>query len=78
MLAHLQENGITRLYVGGLATDYCVKQSVLDARAAGLTVTVLEDAIAGVEVRPGDSARALAEMRASGAGVVAHAGSLTG
>ena len=78
LLAHLQENGITRLYVGGLATDYCVKQSVLDARAAGLTVTVLEDAIAGVEVRPGDSARALAEMRASGAGVVAHAGSLTG
>ena len=53
--------------MGGLATDYCVKHSVLDARRAGLEVTVLTDAIAGVEVNVGDSERALEEMRAAGA-----------
>ena len=67
-LAHeLRERGITRLYVGGLATDYCVRHSVLDALKGGLEVTVLTDAIAGVDVQPGDSARATDEMRAAGA-----------
>jgi nicotinamidase/pyrazinamidase len=73
----LRQHGVTHLFVGGLATDYCVKHSVLDALAAGLQVTVLEDAIAGVDVQPGDSARALEEMRAKGAEVAARAGSLT-
>src|SRR4029434_2265628 len=50
---------IDHLYVGGLATDYCVKHSVLAALRAGLHVTVLADAIAGVDVEPGDSARAI-------------------
>ena len=68
-LADLRERQVQHLYVGGLATDYCVKHSVLDARRAGLEVTVLTDAIAGVEVRPGDSARAIEEMRAAGAEV---------
>ena len=67
LLADLEARGIRRLYVGGLATDYCVRQSVLDARRAGLDVHVLEDAIAGVEAEPGDSARAIDEMRAAGA-----------
>lgn len=66
----LRENKIDHLYVGGLATDYCVKQSVLDARRMGLKVTVLGDAIAGVDVKPGDSTRAIEEMRAAGAEVV--------
>ncbi len=61
----LQERGVGRLFIGGLATDYCVRQSVLDARAAGLEITVLEDAVAGVDA--GGSARAVEEMRASGA-----------
>jgi nicotinamidase/pyrazinamidase len=69
LLADLQARGITHLYVGGLATDYCVKHTVLDALASGLRVTVLEDAISGVDVTAGDSARALAEMRAKGAEV---------
>jgi nicotinamidase/pyrazinamidase len=55
------------LYVGGLATDYCVKHTVLDALEAGLDVTVLEDAVAGVDVRPGDSAEAIRAMRGAGA-----------
>jgi nicotinamidase/pyrazinamidase len=67
----LRQRGITRLFVGGLATDYCVRYSVLDALAAGLEVQLLQDAIAGVDVQPGDAERALAEMRARGATVVA-------
>lgn len=67
LMDRLRRDGVRRLYVGGLATDYCVRASVLDARAAGLTVTVIRDAIRGVEVQPGDSARALAEMVAAGA-----------
>ena len=64
----LRKRGITHLYVGGLATDYCVRHSVLDALAAGLRVTVLGDAIAGVDLQPGDAQRAIDEMRARGAG----------
>jgi nicotinamidase/pyrazinamidase len=63
----LRKHGITHLYVGGLATDYCVRHSVLDALAAGLRVTVLADAIAGVDVHPGDAQRAIEEMRITGA-----------
>lgn len=77
-LTDLRKRGITHLYVGGLATDYCVKHSVLDALSAGLKVTVLEDAVAGVDVRPGDSTRAIADMRQKGASVVERAGSLVG
>lgn len=65
----LREHGVRRLYVGGLATDYCVRASVLDARREGFDVVVLEDAIGAVDVAPGDGDRALAEMRAAGAEV---------
>lgn len=63
----LPRAGITQLYVGGLATDYCVKATVLDLRTAGFAVTVLTDAIAGVELQPSDSANAIAAMVAAGA-----------
>jgi nicotinamidase-related amidase len=63
----LRERGVERVAVGGLATDYCVRASALDALAAGFEVVVLEDACRGVDVREGDSARALAELRAAGA-----------
>ena len=63
----LRERGVDRLFVAGLATDYCVKNSVLDARRLGLDVVVLEDAVRPVEVNPGDGARALEEMEAAGA-----------
>jgi nicotinamidase/pyrazinamidase len=53
--------------VAGLATDYCVKQSVVDALRAGLEVVVLTDAIAGIDARPGDVNRALEEMQQGGA-----------
>jgi nicotinamidase/pyrazinamidase len=70
LAAALHDAHIDHLYVGGLATDYCVKQSVLDARRLGLSVTVLGDAIAGVDVKPGDSTRAIEEMRAAGAELI--------
>ena len=63
----LRERGVHRLFVAGLATDYCVRASVLDARRAGFDVVVLEDAVGAVDVQPGDGERALEEMRAAGA-----------
>jgi nicotinamidase/pyrazinamidase len=65
----LRAEGVERVAVGGLATDYCVRASALDALAAGFEVVVLEDACRGVEVHQGDSARALAELRGAGAHV---------
>jgi len=62
----LRKRGIRRVFVGGLATDYCVKATALDAVKHGFETTVLEDAIRGVEVQPGDSARALEEMKRGG------------
>lgn len=65
--ARLREAGVRRLVVGGLATDYCVLQTVLDARRRGFEVVVLRDAIAAVD--PDTGARALDEMAAAGAGI---------
>jgi nicotinamidase/pyrazinamidase len=65
----LRDHHVHRLYVAGLATDYCVRASVLDARREGFDVVVLADAIGAVDVAPGDGERALAEMRQAGAGV---------
>ncbi|HSC28619.1 MAG TPA: nicotinamidase, partial [Vicinamibacterales bacterium] len=61
----LRERGVSELFVGGLATDYCVRASVLDARRAGFHVTVVTDGIAGID--PEDSARAREEMLEAGA-----------
>jgi nicotinamidase/pyrazinamidase len=66
---HLRDRGVTHLYVGGLATDYCVRASVLDARSTGLVVTVLGHGIAGITEET--TRRALDEMRSAGATVVA-------
>jgi nicotinamidase/pyrazinamidase len=67
LLGELQARGLDHLYVGGLATDYCVKHTVLDALAQGFSVTLLTDAIRAVDIEPGDGDRALAEMQAAGA-----------
>ena len=63
----LKKRQITHLFIGGLATDYCVRASVLDALQEGFRVTVLKDAIRGVELKPGDSKKAFNEMRRAGA-----------
>jgi len=63
----LRQRGIKRLLVGGLATDYCVKETVLDGLRLGFEVYHLDDASQGVNVKPGDSELALREMAAEGA-----------
>lgn len=63
----LRQRGIERIFVGGLATDYCVKHTVLDGLKEGLKVILLEEAIRGVNLKPGDSARAVEEMVRAGA-----------
>ena len=63
----LREQGVTALTVVGLATDYCVKFTVLDACKLGFAVMVVADGCRAVELTPGDGVRALDEMRASGA-----------
>jgi nicotinamidase/pyrazinamidase len=62
----LRELSIERVVIAGLATDYCVKATALDAVRLGFETTVLSDAIAAVDLAPGDGERALAEMRAAG------------
>ncbi len=64
----LRRRGVSTLYVGGLATDYCVRATALDARRAGLDVVVLTDAIAGIAEET--SQRAIEEMRAAGASLI--------
>lgn len=62
----LRDRGVERVIVVGLATDYCVKATALDAVSKGFETSVLLDAVAGVELEPGDTERAQDEMRAAG------------
>jgi nicotinamidase/pyrazinamidase len=66
----LRRQGIREVWVGGLATDYCVKNTVLDALRNGFHVKAVSDAMRAVNLQPGDDARAVAEMREAGAEIV--------
>jgi nicotinamidase-related amidase len=68
----LKANGVKRVFVCGLATDYCVKATALDAKSAGFATVVIADAAAAVNVTPGDEQRALDELTANGVSVVTH------
>jgi len=63
----LRARGVERVFVGGLATDYCVKETVMDALRHGFKAVLLEDAVRGVNLRPDDSERAITEMVRAGA-----------
>ncbi|WP_340690560.1 nicotinamidase [Hydrogenobacter thermophilus] len=63
----LQERGIRRVFVGGVATDYCVKNTVMGALNLEYQAFLLIDATKGVDVKPGDTERAIDEMLSSGA-----------
>lgn len=67
----LREQGIERVVVCGLATDYCVMATALDAARLGFETLVLADAIRAVDLQPGDGARAIEEMAAAGVSIVA-------
>ena len=67
---YLGDAGVSRVFIGGLATDYCVLATVQDAVSAGFEVFVLRDAVRAVDVKPGDGDRALEEMRAIGATLI--------
>ena len=67
LAARLRAAGARRLFIGGLATDYCVLNTVKDAIGEGFEVLLLADAIRAVDLRPGDGARAQLEMQRLGA-----------
>ena len=64
--ALLRDKGVERVVVAGLATDYCVKETAIDAARAGFDTTVLSDGIRAVDLNEGDGERALEEVRAAG------------
>lgn len=66
----LRERRIERLVIAGIATDYCVVETALDARRLGFDVTVLTEGIRAVDLEPGDGDRALERMREAGAEIV--------
>jgi nicotinamidase/pyrazinamidase len=69
MASLLSDRGIRRVLVCGLATDYCVKATALDATQLGFETTVLSDAIAAVDLEPGDGERAIEELRGAGVAI---------
>jgi nicotinamidase/pyrazinamidase len=66
----LRGQGVAEVLVGGLATDYCVKNTVLDALREGFKVKAVEAAMRAVNLQPGDGARAVEEMRRAGAEII--------
>ena len=70
LAAYLGERGVSEVWIAGVASDYCVKFTALDARALGLLTFVVVDGCRGVDLNPGDVEAALAEMRAAGCELV--------
>ena len=66
----LHEQGVQEVLVGGLATDYCVKNTVIDALKHGFEVKALKNAMRAVDLNPGDGERAIQEMETAGAQIV--------
>lgn len=67
LLTLLRDLDVRRVFIAGLTTDYCVRETVLDARSYGFDVVVLADAIRGINAQPGDETRAIREMMEHGA-----------
>ncbi len=67
---YLKKKGVTDIYIMGLATDYCVKYSCMDAVSLQFKVHVISNACRGIDLTPGDCSRAIQEMREAGVNVV--------
>jgi nicotinamidase/pyrazinamidase len=70
LLRVLQDKGVDELYVTGIATEYCVRATVLEARKNNIPTVVITDAVKAIEARPGDAEKALEEMARAGARLV--------
>jgi nicotinamidase/pyrazinamidase len=70
---YLRQQSVREIFIAGLATDYCVRNTALDGRQLGFDVIVILDAVRGVELKPGDSRRALDEMQLAGVRLVREA-----
>ena len=70
LASQLKQQGVEEVVVGGLATDYCVKNTVLDAVRNGFKVKAVEDAMRAVNLDPSDGEKAIEEMRAAGAEII--------
>jgi nicotinamidase/pyrazinamidase len=68
----LRDQRIEEVWIGGLATDYCVKHTVLDARREGFEAKALANAMRAVNVKPNDGAQAIEEMRNAGAEIIGN------
>jgi nicotinamidase/pyrazinamidase len=68
---YLRSEGVTDVFIVGLATDYCVRWTALDALNLGFVTHVIRDGCRGVELQPGDIERSIEEMRVAGARIVA-------
>jgi nicotinamidase/pyrazinamidase len=66
----LREQGVTDVYVMGLATDYCVKFTAFDAVAEGFKTYLIEDGCRGVDLKPGDVGQAIEDMRRRGIEII--------
>lgn len=74
----LRDRGIDSLVVAGLATNVCVRSTVLEARELGFDVTVVEDATRGIDLEPGDTKRAVREMEGAGVRIASSQSLLEG
>jgi nicotinamidase/pyrazinamidase len=74
MAERLHARGVDRVFIAGLATDYCVKATAIESMQHGFDTFVLVDGIRAVEVNPGDGERALCAMREAGARLISSAG----
>ncbi|MDP2791379.1 MAG: isochorismatase family protein, partial [Rectinemataceae bacterium] len=71
LAAWLSALGVTSLVIVGLATDYCVKATALDARSLGFFVDLVEEGMRGVEAAPGDMKKAIETMKSAGCRIIA-------
>lgn len=72
LAAYLREQNVGEIYMAGLATDYCVKFSALDAVSMGFKTNIIHEGVRGVDINPGDSEAALKDMAKNGVSIISE------